>query len=106
MLRTPTAAMRGLRSLLGKPPQRTIWLRPNGRNLDDMLYIVDQAIRQRRDYVQFMLHSSEFMPGGSPTFDSPESIERLYGHLERLFEHASRNFVGSTLSEYAQAYRG
>src|SRR5581483_11182584 len=62
--------------------------------------LLDTAIADGRDYVEFMLHSSELMPGGSPTFSSMASIERLYRDIERLFEHAQRRFGGQTLREY------
>lgn len=76
------------------------WLRPNGRNLASMLRILDRAVAEGRDYVEFMLHSSEFMPGCSPTFTSEESIEALYRDLEELFDAAADRFEGMTLSAY------
>jgi hypothetical protein len=76
------------------------WLRPNGTNLATMLRILDQTRAESREYVEFMLHSSEFMPGGSPVFPTEGSIERLYDHLEELFEAASRTYRGSTLAEF------
>jgi hypothetical protein len=51
-----------------------------------------------------MLHSSELMPGGSPTFRTPEHVERLYENLESLFELAAHGFEGLTLSEYHRRF--
>jgi hypothetical protein len=79
---------------------RNMWLRPDGKNGNDMLRILSIALAEKRDYVEFMLHSSELMPGGSPTFPSDKSIEGLYRDLEILFQLASRYFKGATLSEY------
>jgi hypothetical protein len=80
-----------------------LWLKPNGRNLSDMLAVLDRAIREQRRYVQFAFHSSELMPGGSPWFRTTESIEVLYQHLERLFSKArAGGFVGATLAEFEQ----
>ena len=76
------------------------WLRPDGLNGERMLATLDIALDQKRDYVEFMLHSSELMPGGSPRFGSERKIERLYDDLERLFERASQSFAGTTLTEY------
>jgi hypothetical protein len=76
------------------------WLRPDSLNGERMLATLDIALDQQRDYVEFMLHSSELMPGGSPRFGSERKIERLYEDLERLFEKASQKFVGMTLSDY------
>jgi hypothetical protein len=84
------------------PP--TLWLKPDGRNLHRMLWILDQGLRERRNYVQFALHSSEFMPGGSPRFSTAESIENLYRHLECLFSRAARNYVGATLGDFEQSF--
>jgi len=81
------------------------WLRPNGRNLDSLLWILQQAQEERRDYVEFMLHSSELMPGSSPAFPTQVTIETLYQHLNVLFEAAGEHFIGATLSEYANEYR-
>ncbi len=78
----------------------TLWLRSDGSNLSRMMYIVDKAEKEERDYIAFMLHSSEFMPGGSPTFKTSESIEKLYSDLEVLFKRISRNFEGITLRDY------
>jgi hypothetical protein len=57
------------------------------------------ARRRNASCVQFMLHSSELMPGGSPTFRSANSIERLYENLEILFAELSVWCRGMTLSE-------
>ncbi len=79
------------------------WLRPNGRNLGSMLRLLDHAVRSERDYVEFMLHSSELMPGGSPAFGSGEAIEKLYEDIEALFHRAVLHFAGCTLGEYYDA---
>ena len=78
------------------------WLRPGRNNLRSMMRIVDSARINSSSYVEFMLHSSEFMAGGSPTFPDGDSIEALFGNLESLFEFASRHFNGVTLGEYRQ----
>jgi hypothetical protein len=40
------------------------------------------------------------MPGGSPTFKDASPIERLYEHLEILFEDLSAWCRGMTLKEF------
>jgi hypothetical protein len=47
-----------------------------------------------------MLHSSELMPGGSPSFRTVSDIERMYGYLEALFEKLSAWCRGMTLAEF------
>ena len=79
-----------------------LWLRPNGKNLDDLLYLLHVISKDKyAKYIMFMLHSSELMPGGSPTFDNEEKIEKLYCDLEILFKEASRYFIGETIGGFA-----
>lgn len=80
-----------------------IWLRPNGANLKELLYIIEKT--KNREYIEFMLHSSELMPGGSPTFKSAQSIEKLYQDLEVLFSEISKFRVGISISEYADLWK-
>jgi len=80
----------------------SIWLRPNGKNLRDLLWIMRLAIRERRKFVEFMLHSSELMPGGSPAFPRDQDIEALYADLQVLFATVKGSFYGATLREYHQ----
>lgn len=82
------------------------WLRPNGRNRRELLQVLEIARAQDRDYVEYMLHSSEYMPGGSPIFPDESAIERLYSDLEALFAAAQSHFVGLTLHEYYQRFAG
>jgi len=102
--RRRTPPERWLRKALGKQIDRTLWMRPNGRNLGELLEVVDAVVAEGRDYLEFTLHSSEFMPAGSPTFRTEEDIERLYSHLEILFERVQRHFVGQTLTAFAEAH--
>jgi hypothetical protein len=115
VVRSANPALRRLGDLLprGSLPFRLLdrvfppllWLRPNGRNLPQMLQVLDRALQDGRPYVEFMLHSSEFMPGGSPTFRTPASVEALYRDLDQLFSRASSHFSGPTLSEFDRSFR-
>ncbi|MDI6956318.1 polysaccharide deacetylase family protein [Pantoea sp. Pa-EAmG] len=78
------------------------WLRPVGGNLAQMKQVAEQTLAQGNDYVEFMLHSSEFMPDGSPTFKTEADIERLYDDLEGLFSWLATRTQGMTLTEFAQ----
>ncbi len=75
-------------------------LRPTRRSRKSMLHILSIARQEQRPYIELALHSSELMPGGSPTFPSRESIEALYDDLEALFTAAQDVFEGCTLSDY------
>jgi hypothetical protein len=71
---------------------------PNGRNRRHLALLLDTARRDGRDHVEFVLHSSELMPGGSPTFPDQRSVAALYGDLEAIF--ATGGFEGMTLATY------
>jgi len=81
------------------------WLYPDGRNLDAMLGIVRQAVAQRWPHLEMVLHSSELMPGGSPSFASARAIETLYADLQVLFRSVAPHFRGLTLGEFAAQWR-
>ena len=78
------------------------WLRPaRGAGAAAVLSVLDRAREEGRACVEFMLHSSELMPGGSPSFTDEESIEKLYGVLDTLFAAAAAEFSAATLTEFA-----
>lgn len=64
------------------------WLRPNGRNGRELIEVVDWAVESRLPVIEFMLHSSELMAGGNPTFRTEQDIERLFADMRALFRHA------------------
>jgi hypothetical protein len=92
-----------IRRCLDRMLPLSLQLRPNGRNVRDMMAVVNRCVREGRDYAEFMLHSSELMAGGSRLFSTEARIERLYEHLEKLFVHVAQCFRGATLSEYHSA---
>lgn len=85
---------------------RTEWLRPNREcSAQAMKRLANLAARES-DYLMFMLHSSEMMPGGSPSFPGEASIDRLFACMEDLFAHIrGKGYLGSTLSEYDAHFR-
>jgi len=83
----------------------TRWLRPNGQNRNSMLAILKLACEERWPCVEFMLHSSELMRGGSPTFRTQQDIETLYSDLEALLGEAAGPFHGQTLGEFNDGYK-
>ncbi|PWW11279.1 hypothetical protein DFO57_11060 [Pantoea sp. AG702] len=97
----------GVKKLRGKHPVSSVnWLRPVGGNLEQMKKVVNQSIAEGADYVEFMLHSSEFMPGGSPTFKNEKDIEQLYADLEQLFSWLQHQTTGMTLADYYATFKG
>ena len=87
------------------PTSPPTWFRAKKGDLNDLLRVVKQAISEKRGYIEFMLHSSELMPGGSPRFPTEKDVENLYHDLKTLFEGISQRFVGATLKEYYQSFR-
>lgn len=80
---------------------KKIWLRPDGHNLEEMLWIVNRMSKNRDiDYIEFMIHSSELYPGVNPTFKTKKSIDILYRDMDILFHEISKNYVGIGLSDY------
>jgi len=79
-----------------------VWMRPNGRNRRQMLVLAEQVLEENGEYLEFMLHSSELMPGGSPTFPQRDDIERLYDDLEEVFEAIGGHYCSSTLTQFYQ----
>ncbi len=94
-----------VRRLLNRCWPAVHWLRPDRHNLPHMLRIVQQAVAAGRVHLEFVVHSSELMPGGSPLFPTHEHIERLYEGLEILFELSGRTCTPATLSEFYEMYR-
>lgn len=100
--KAPSPISRGLRWLL----PATHWMRPKKGNRRQLLSMVAQARQRGTSYLEFMIHSSELMPGGSPTFRTEAEIETLYQDLEALFEEVVKDYRGATLHEfYAQWIR-
>lgn len=79
--------------------------RPNGSNRQTLIATLRQALEEKWPYVQFMLHSSELMPGGSPTFQDRDSIEKLYDDIATTLDFATGKFRGITHSEYLEVFQ-
>ena len=77
------------------------WLRPALSNNKMMMEVLDG---RKQNYAEFMMHSSEMMPGGSPYFKTEEDIDRLYTNLQQFFSEISKDYIGTTLCEYCQLY--
>ncbi len=78
---------------------------PTESNLRGMLQAARAARAEGAMHTAFTLHSSELMPGGSPSFRSAADIERLYEDLEILFEELSSWCRGMTLKEFHVWFR-
>lgn len=79
-----------------------LWLRPAVADYEKLMRIVNY--NKEKDFLEFMLHSSELMPGGSPYFQDENSIEALFLLLENFFAAISKDYIGMTLKEYAKEH--
>ncbi|WP_207655574.1 hypothetical protein [Desulfocucumis palustris] len=79
------------------------WLRPD-KFLSEkgMLRLIETVGRQDTDYLMFMLHSSEMMPGGNTSFTTEQRVDELFGCIELLFSVISQNYRGVTLKQYRE----
>ena len=97
-----------LRQAAHRVTPRLGWLCPTPllekHNLGAMLDVARGARADDPAHVEFMLHSSELMPGGSPSFRTASDIDRLYEHLETLFEDLSTWCRGTTLKEFHASF--
>ncbi|MBQ3252735.1 MAG: hypothetical protein IJB02_05815 [Oscillospiraceae bacterium] len=80
-----------------------MWLRPIRLSAEPMKRLSERVIKEGNgEYLEFMIHSSELMPGGSIYFKTPEVIERMYEVLDSYFAYVSQmGYCGKTLQEYA-----
>ena len=85
---------------------RIQWLRPDKRlSVDGLHKLVREVNKENTDVLMFMLHSSELMPGGSPSFPTEESIEDLYRVVEQLFITIQNlGYTGMTLEAYERRW--
>ena len=86
---------------------RKTWMRPSLFQNEDMIKLLDIIEKEPQEpkYVEFMMHSSEFMPGGSPYYKTPQSIDGMYRQLEELFcEIKELGYSGITMKEAKDSF--
>ena len=79
-----------------------VWLRPALTTMKRMKKLCQNVSKEKdNDYIEFMLHSSELMAGGSPYFKTESAINELYQDIKLLFSYvASIGYEGITLTDY------
>ena len=96
---SPKAILKsGRDALLG----RKVWMRPSLSRYEDMLRVLDMIDGEPGEgkYIELMMHSSEFMPGGSPYYETPRDIDEMYEQLDALFAAIrSRGYRGITMRD-------
>lgn len=80
-----------------------MWLRPICKSLEPMKELTSRVIQEGNgEYLEFMIHSSELMPGGSIYFKTAVEVEKLYEIMEAYFLYVSEfGYRGETLRDFA-----
>lgn len=92
-----------LRSLI---KSETVWMRPAMSSASVMKKEIDIISNEQSvDFVEFMIHSSEVMPDGSPYFITESDIDREFAIMDSVFKYAhDKGYVGCTLNEYYKTH--
>ncbi|OHB00189.1 MAG: hypothetical protein A3E94_01225 [Candidatus Zambryskibacteria bacterium RIFCSPHIGHO2_12_FULL_44_12b] len=70
--------------------------------LNDLKIVYKAVLCKHLPYIQFMIHSSELMPGGSPYAKDENAMERTFGLIRDLFSFLKEQQVdGVTISQFA-----
>lgn len=79
-----------------------VWLRTAGFSTASMKKVLDiLEFEEDVDFAEFMIHSSELMPGGSPLFSTQKAVNSELRSMEEVFSYAKTlGYVGCTLEEY------
>lgn len=94
-----------LRSMKASVFGKNSWIRPSLCTTAEVIKMIDYSAKND-DYLEFMMHSSEFMPGGSPYYRTEKDIDELYVELDKIFSHAiDQQCCGFTLKEYCNFLR-
>ncbi len=93
-----------VRSAAWRIAPRHAWMCPAESRPSSMLRVARTARREGASHVELALHSSELMPGGSPSFRFARDVERLYVDLEALFAELAGFCRGLTLKEFHAEY--
>ena len=79
-----------------------VWLRTAGFSAASMKKVLDVLeFENDVDFAEFMIHSSELMPGGSPLFVTQRDVKKELSAMEEVFAYAKTlGYKGCTLAEY------
>ena len=82
-----------------------VWMRPALSSVAGMKKTIEIAEKDGVDYIEFMIHSSEVMPNGSPYFQTEKDIDNAFKDMDKLFKYMKeRGFIGYTLKEYYNTF--
>jgi hypothetical protein len=100
--RLPPIPYRGALRRLGLRP---VWLRPSYSTVPDIVAFSSRLRERGVPCFNFLFHSSEVLPGGSPYNPDEGSVQRFLDQLARVLEHLrALGAVGRTYYEFAQEW--
>lgn len=80
---------------------KKIWISPEQEELNDMLMLCQNLLRQNQPYIHAILHSTSLLPGASHFVKNKSDLDLFYMKLERLFQYIqTANLKPVTLCEY------
>ena len=72
----------------------------------DLVKVYESAVKNKLGFIEFMIHSSELMPGGSPYSKTENDVRHVYSILEEFFQFLkTREVAGITLSNFARVFK-
>ncbi|MHC4397382.1 MAG: polysaccharide deacetylase family protein [Planctomycetota bacterium] len=101
----PHGMCRRMYHLLFGTPVR--WFRPSRRRPRDLMRVAKSKIKDNSDYIMFMIHSSELMPGANPQFRNVKETDQLYENIYKTFQWLyQKGVTGTTCWEFYNAFVG
>lgn len=93
-----------IKSAISLIKRRFVWCRPlNFGNLSDLKWCVRNVANSDLEYLEFMIHSSELMPGCNPNFVTDKDVNLLFKNIEQFFVYALKHgFEPHTFSSWQQ----
>lgn len=79
-----------------------LWMRILSKDITNVEYLKKKIEKEEKsDYIEFMLHSSELIPSGSPYFPSEKDVDQLFKSFRKVFnDFYLSGYRGVTLKEY------
>ncbi len=72
--------------------------------LSDLVKVYKKARKLKLPYLQFLIHSSELLPGGSPYSKTEEQVEHIYALLNEFLGYLRKeNVEPATLSSFVKS---
>lgn len=85
-----------------------MWLRPIKLSREYLDILTKKIIKENgMDYLEFMIHSSELMPGCNPYYQTANDIKKMYEIIEWYFDYVQcLGYSGLSVTDYAKNIRG